>query len=76
MLDTSNYYPFRDGRIAELDEERLTTSELVQRHFQGAGLIKAFNNILAHHIPQLARPSGAPTAPPCRCRDDAEARPR
>ena len=60
MLDTSNYYPFRDGRIAELDEEKLTTSELVQRHFDGVSLVKAFNNILAHHIPQLARPSGAP----------------
>ena len=60
MLDTSNYYPFRDGRIAELDEEKLTTSELVQRHFDGVSLVKAFSNILAHHIPQLARPSGAP----------------
>ena len=60
MLDTSNYYPFRDGRVAELDDEKLTTSELVQRHFDGVALVKAFNNILAHHIPQLARPSGAP----------------
>ncbi|MGO4587449.1 NADPH-dependent F420 reductase [Paenarthrobacter sp. 2TAF44] len=59
VLDTTNYYPFRDGRVAELDEERLTTSELVLRHFQGAGLTKAFNNILAHHIPQLVRPAGA-----------------
>ncbi len=61
ILDTSNYYPFRDGRVAELDEERLTTSELVLRHFPGAGLTKAFNNILAHHIPpELARPTGSP----------------
>lgn len=54
-----NYYPSRDGRIAELDEEKLTTSELVQRHFTGSALVKAFNNILAHHIPRLARPAGA-----------------
>ncbi|MBJ7328551.1 MAG: NAD(P)-binding domain-containing protein [Solirubrobacteraceae bacterium] len=60
VLDTSNYYPFRDGRIAVLDDEELTTSELVQRHFAGAALVKAFNNILAHHIPQLARASDAP----------------
>ena len=59
VLDTSNYYPSRDGRIAELDEEKLTTSELVQRHFAGSALVKAFNNILAHHIPRLARPAGA-----------------
>ena len=59
VLDTTNYYPFRDGRVAELDEERLTTSELVLQHFQGASLTKAFSNILAHHIPQLSRPAGA-----------------
>lgn len=60
VVDTSNYYPFRDGRIPVLDAEELTTSELVQRHFAGARLVKAFNNILAHHIPALARPAGAP----------------
>jgi 8-hydroxy-5-deazaflavin:NADPH oxidoreductase len=60
VLDTGNYYPFRDGRIAELDAEEVTTGELVQRHLEGARLVKAFSNILAHHIPQLARPAGAP----------------
>lgn len=60
VIDTSNYYPFRDGRILELDAEEITTSELVQRHFAGARLVKAFNNILAHHIPALARPAGSP----------------
>ena len=59
VLDTSNYYPFRDGRVAELDSESMTTSELVREWLGGVRLVKAFNNILAHHIPQLARPSGA-----------------
>ncbi|WP_229070147.1 NADPH-dependent F420 reductase [Actinoplanes sp. DH11] len=75
VLDTSNYYPYRDGRIAELDADKVTTSELVHRHFAGARLVKAFNNILAHHIPQLARPAGAPdrTALPI-AGDDADAK--
>ena len=60
VVDTSNYYPFRDGRIPVLDADEFTTGELVQRHFAGAQLVKAFNNILAHHIPALARPAGAP----------------
>ncbi|MFD5268839.1 NADPH-dependent F420 reductase [Streptomyces sp. NPDC058335] len=60
VLDTGNYYPHRDGRIAELDSEDLTTSELAQQWLPGALLVKAFNNILAHHIPQLARPDAAP----------------
>jgi 8-hydroxy-5-deazaflavin:NADPH oxidoreductase len=60
VLDTSNYYPSRDGRIAELDTGTVTTSELVHRWLGGVRLVKAFNNILAHHIPQLARPFDAP----------------
>ena len=60
VLDTGNYYPYRDGRVAELDAEDVTTTELAQRLLPGAVLVKAFNNILAHHIPQLARPAGAP----------------
>ncbi|MFD7663050.1 NADPH-dependent F420 reductase [Streptomyces sp. NPDC059788] len=60
VLDTINYHPARDGRIIPLDREELTTGELVRRHLPGARLVKAFNNILAHHLPQLARPTGAP----------------
>ncbi|MDN3481254.1 NAD(P)-binding domain-containing protein [Arthrobacter sp. APC 3897] len=59
VLDTSNYYPSRDGRIAQLDDSTVTTSELVQSLLPGVQYVKAFNNILAHHIPLLARPSGA-----------------
>lgn len=59
VLDTGNYYPHRDGRIAELDSETVTTTEWAQQFLPGALLVKAFNNILAHHIPQLARPAGA-----------------
>ncbi|MGW0570838.1 NADPH-dependent F420 reductase [Streptomyces tauricus] len=60
VLDTGNYYPYRDGRIAALDSEEMTTAELEQQLLPGVLLVKAFNNILAHHIPQLARPAGAP----------------
>src|SRR5688572_14163843 len=30
VLDSSNYYPSRDGRILELDTNTVTTSELIQ----------------------------------------------
>lgn len=59
VLDTGNYYPHRDGRIAELDSEQLTAGELAQKYLAGATVVKAFNNILARHIPLLARPAGA-----------------
>ncbi|MCX8562875.1 NAD(P)-binding domain-containing protein [Mycolicibacterium mucogenicum] len=59
VLDTGNYYPSRDGRIADLDSGRYTQLQLAQTLLPGAILVKAFSNILAPHIPQLARPSGA-----------------
>ncbi|MFI0446392.1 NADPH-dependent F420 reductase [Actinomadura sp. 6N118] len=58
VVDTTNYYPSRDGRVAELDAETVTTSELVQRHLAGAYLVKAFNNILAHRRRRRRRQEG------------------
>jgi 8-hydroxy-5-deazaflavin:NADPH oxidoreductase len=58
VLDTCNYYPQRDGQIAELDSGALTSSELIQRHLAGAHLVKAFNNIFYRHLLALSRPVG------------------
>lgn len=60
VIDTNNYYPARDGHIAELDDESLTTAEYVARHFAGATVVKAFNHIPALHIAEHALPAGAP----------------
>jgi len=60
VLDTLNYYPARDGQIAELDDNTLTSSGLVQRLLTGSRVVKAFNNIGDHQLVTLARPSGAP----------------
>lgn len=59
VLSTGNYYPSRDGRIAELDSLELTTAEYETRLLPGAVIVKGFNNIVAHHIPSLARPADA-----------------
>src|SRR5919199_2309701 len=50
VLDTNNYYPQRDGHIAELDDESTTTSELLARQLPGAKVVKAFNHIGAADI--------------------------
>jgi len=60
VLDANNYYPQRDGRIAALDANESTTSELVQAHLPGAYVVKAFNNIPAAHIPVDGLPAGDP----------------
>ena len=75
VLDTTNYYPQRDGDIAELDEGRAATSELLQRHLPDAHVVKAINNIFYRHLGSLARPAGAPdrTALPI-AGDDADAK--
>jgi 8-hydroxy-5-deazaflavin:NADPH oxidoreductase len=60
VIDTMNYYPERDSRIAELDAGTVTSSALVQRHLAGSHVVKAFNNIDFHRLFTLARPAGAP----------------
>ncbi|HWS39186.1 MAG TPA: NAD(P)-binding domain-containing protein [Actinoplanes sp.] len=59
VIDTNNYYPDRDGVIAELEDGSSTSGELVQRHFAGASVVKAFNNIWFGHLATLGRPAGA-----------------
>ena len=59
VIDTGNYYPARDGQIAELDSGELTTTALVARHLSGARVVKGFNNIFFRHLAELARPAGA-----------------
>jgi 8-hydroxy-5-deazaflavin:NADPH oxidoreductase len=60
VIDTSNYYPERDGHIAELDDESTTVSELLQRHLPESRVVKAFNNIYVSHLGSLQRPAGHP----------------
>jgi 8-hydroxy-5-deazaflavin:NADPH oxidoreductase len=60
VIDTMNYYPDRDGHVAELDAGKLTSSEMVQQHLAGSHVVKAFNNIDFRRLVTLARPSGAP----------------
>jgi predicted dinucleotide-binding enzyme len=59
VLDTNNYYPERDGQIAELDDESTTTSELLQAHLPTSSVVKVFNNIYFANLAALPRPAGA-----------------
>ena len=58
VIDTNNYYPQRDGQIAELDDETVTTAELVARHFAGARVVKAFNHIPSDDVTGHAQAPG------------------
>jgi predicted dinucleotide-binding enzyme len=59
VIDASNYYPQRDGHVEELDEDRATSSELLQSYL-GARVVKAFNAMYWEHLRDLGKPSGDP----------------
>ena len=59
VMDTNNYYPQRDGNIAELDDGSTTGPELLQAHLGTAQVVKVFNNIYFRYLGELARPAGA-----------------
>ena len=75
VIDTSNYYPQRDGQIAALDDQSSTTSELVQSLLPGSRVVKGFNNLNYLHLGSLQRPSGSPERSVLAIAgDDAEAK--
>jgi predicted dinucleotide-binding enzyme len=61
VIDTNNYYPQRDGRIAALDDESTTVSELLQAQLPGAHVVKAFNHIYASALTAEGLPAGDPS---------------
>ena len=58
VIDTNNYYPQRDGQIAELDDETTTVSELLQRRLPQSHVVKAFNHIGAADLTTARSPRG------------------
>ncbi|WP_294568357.1 NADPH-dependent F420 reductase [uncultured Arthrobacter sp.] len=60
VIDSTNYYPQRDGQISVLDENASTASELIQTHLGSSSVVKAFNNIAFSSLGNGARPKGDP----------------
>jgi predicted dinucleotide-binding enzyme len=58
VVETGNYYPQRDGRIAGI-EEGMPESRWVANQV-GRPVIKAFNNIYARDLLEAGKPAGAP----------------
>ncbi|WJV69016.1 NAD(P)-binding domain-containing protein [Pectobacteriaceae bacterium CE70] len=58
VIDAVNYYPERDGHIAELDKQTTTTSELLSSHLPGAKITKAFNAIPMTQLVSDGLPAG------------------
>jgi predicted dinucleotide-binding enzyme len=58
VIDTNNYYPQRDGRIAGLDAAETTTAGLLQARLPGSKVVKAFNHILWSDLTTKGTPAG------------------
>ncbi|MCU7552871.1 NADPH-dependent F420 reductase [Chitinophagaceae bacterium LB-8] len=56
LVDTSNYYPFRDGEIEELKNGKVESVWVAET--LGRPVIKAFNNLLAHSLEFGGKPEG------------------
>jgi hypothetical protein len=54
VIDTTNYDPVLDGPIPDLDDDCLTSSDLVQSHLITAYVVKAFNTIDPEHVREHA----------------------
>ena len=50
VIDAGNYYPDRDGKFPQLDNDEVTSSELLLAHLKEARLVKAFNTIWFQHL--------------------------
>ncbi len=59
VIDTNNYYPQRDGRIAGIEDEGLTEAGWVAKQLDQP-VNKAFNNINFQHLLELGVATGEP----------------
>jgi len=57
VVDTSNYYPFRDGEIEDLKNGKVESVWISET--LGRPVIKAFNNLLAYSLEHGGKPEGA-----------------
>ncbi len=75
VIDTNNYYPQRDGRIAAIEDDGLTESRWTEGHL-GHPVVKAFNGTYAQDILDRPLPAGDPgrLALPVAGDDDAAKR--
>jgi predicted dinucleotide-binding enzyme len=50
VIDSNNYYHHRDGNFPDLENGKITSSELLSAFFPGARIVKGFNTIWVEHL--------------------------
>jgi 8-hydroxy-5-deazaflavin:NADPH oxidoreductase len=59
-LATINYFPQRDGHIADIDDGRVTVPGLLQRHLPASKVVRAFSMLDAADMSGDGHPPGDP----------------
>ncbi|MFB8776339.1 NADPH-dependent F420 reductase [Streptomyces broussonetiae] len=60
VIDTLNYDPARQGSVPEIENGDTPPPLLLQAHLKDSFVVKAFSTVFFKHLPELARPAGAP----------------
>ncbi|MGI8881942.1 MAG: NADPH-dependent F420 reductase [Jatrophihabitans sp.] len=60
VIDTNNYYPQRDGHVAELADDSTSSAELLAAHLPTSRVVKAFNHIESSQLRDQGQRAGAP----------------
>jgi predicted dinucleotide-binding enzyme len=58
VIDTNNYYPQRDGQVAEIDDGSTTSASILQEHLPDSRVVKAFNHIRSTELASDGLPAG------------------
>ena len=74
VVDTTNYYPDRDGHVDALDRGNTTSSEMLADHIRDARVVKAFNTIYWEQLRDRTPPRGSERRAIPIAGDDAEAK--
>jgi 8-hydroxy-5-deazaflavin:NADPH oxidoreductase len=75
VIVTSNYNPWRDGHVAELDAGTGTVAGLLQARLPGSRVAKAFSHLSAADVTTGGAPAGTPDRRAlAMAGDDAEAK--
>lgn len=60
VVDATNYNPDRDGASAALDNDEVTSTELIAQHLERARIVKAFNTMPYQALGTKGRTDAAP----------------
>jgi 8-hydroxy-5-deazaflavin:NADPH oxidoreductase len=60
VIATINYFPQRDGHIAEIDDGTVTVPALLQRHLPDSKVVRAFSMLDAADMSDDGHPKGDP----------------